>query len=408
MNYAQLEIEWVPYDRVEPNVYNPNVMSEIDRRLLFASILEDGWTQPLVAIRNPGEDIYDEKLGRIGGAPGSSAEAIIVDGEQRWTVSGMLLDSTKIQALLNDLLLEKDVGEEVSETLVNRLRLMYLWVKKREEDGILETRLVELTQNLVPVHFVDFMDEAHAILSTLRHNRARGVHAQALMVGIVSTLKDQYGMSYESFERRLGMTQTEVDRLVASLPVPQRLRFPGGERYSDSWTIEPVVKMPAAVREELGVQVTPAVKLISAASAAEEKRREEFVDAELAKVLAEKGFASVEEAPILTVISARQRILAGMPETHFTFLRRMIFALTPEQLEDVRPCLERTVSDPLTAETMPAAIVMLCNYIYDKSPAIREKVDRRVGTKAQPKSKAKGKKDTKAKTKAKKGSRAEA
>lgn len=58
-------VEWVPAETLRANNYNPNAMTESERRLLKISLLEDGWTQPIVA-RSDGE---------------------IVDGFHRWTVA---------------------------------------------------------------------------------------------------------------------------------------------------------------------------------------------------------------------------------------------------------------------------------------------------------------------------------
>jgi ParB-like chromosome segregation protein Spo0J len=58
-------VEWVPRERLRANSYNPNSVAPPEMRLLKLSILEAGWTQPIVA-RTDGE---------------------IVDGFHRWTVS---------------------------------------------------------------------------------------------------------------------------------------------------------------------------------------------------------------------------------------------------------------------------------------------------------------------------------
>lgn len=58
-------VEWVPRSTLHANDYNPNRVAPIELRLLKRSILEDGWTQPIVV--------------RAGGE--------IVDGFHRWTVS---------------------------------------------------------------------------------------------------------------------------------------------------------------------------------------------------------------------------------------------------------------------------------------------------------------------------------
>lgn len=65
-------IEWVDRDTLVPNNYNPNSMGKYEMKLLVISILEDGWTQPI--IRNQNNEI--------------------VDGYHRWLAS----DNKKIRA----------------------------------------------------------------------------------------------------------------------------------------------------------------------------------------------------------------------------------------------------------------------------------------------------------------------
>lgn len=60
------KINWVHRDTLKPNNYNPNKVAPPELKLLKISILEDGWTQPIVI--NP--------------------DNTIVDGFHRWTVSG--------------------------------------------------------------------------------------------------------------------------------------------------------------------------------------------------------------------------------------------------------------------------------------------------------------------------------
>lgn len=64
-------VEWVHRDSVQANDYNPNKQPPPEFRLLRVSILEDGWTQPIV--------VFDD---------GQGGKPTIVDGEHRWRVSG--------------------------------------------------------------------------------------------------------------------------------------------------------------------------------------------------------------------------------------------------------------------------------------------------------------------------------
>lgn len=59
-------VRWIDRDQLRANDYNPNHVAPMEMELLATSIVEDGWTQPIV-IRSNGE---------------------IVDGFHRWTVSG--------------------------------------------------------------------------------------------------------------------------------------------------------------------------------------------------------------------------------------------------------------------------------------------------------------------------------
>lgn len=59
-------VQWLHRDKLKANDYNPNRVAPPELRLLKISILEDGWTQPIVV--NP--------------------DLTIVDGFHRWTVSG--------------------------------------------------------------------------------------------------------------------------------------------------------------------------------------------------------------------------------------------------------------------------------------------------------------------------------
>lgn len=60
------KITWIDRNELKPNNYNPNVVAPPELKLLKISILEDGWTQPIVV----------------------NSDYSIIDGFHRWTVSG--------------------------------------------------------------------------------------------------------------------------------------------------------------------------------------------------------------------------------------------------------------------------------------------------------------------------------
>lgn len=51
-------VRWVPIEKVEANDYNPNSVAAPELRLLYTSILHDGYTQPVVTIYDQERDRY--------------------------------------------------------------------------------------------------------------------------------------------------------------------------------------------------------------------------------------------------------------------------------------------------------------------------------------------------------------
>ena len=48
----------VPFEKIVPNTYNPNSVAPPEMKLLYLSILEDGYTQPIVCYYSKKQDLY--------------------------------------------------------------------------------------------------------------------------------------------------------------------------------------------------------------------------------------------------------------------------------------------------------------------------------------------------------------
>ena len=150
-------VQWMHRDRLQPNDYNPNKVAPPELELLILSILEDGWTQPIVVL----------------------PDMTIVDGFHRYTVSG-------------------------------------------------DKRLMERFAGMVPVVTIN-VDPVHRKMSTIRHNRARGTHGVLPMAEIVRGMVDE-GLPRAEIQRRLGMEDEEVDRLIDRAGMPAK-----GTGFGKAW-----------------------------------------------------------------------------------------------------------------------------------------------------------------------------
>lgn len=134
-------VQWLHRTELKANDYNPNSVAPAELELLKLSILEDQWTQPIVAL----------------------PDKTIVDGFHRWTVSA-------------------------------------------------DPRIYALTDGFVPVVLLA-ADPVHRMMSTIRHNRARGTHAVLRMADIVRQMAVA-GLPADEICRRLGMEDEELERLL--------------------------------------------------------------------------------------------------------------------------------------------------------------------------------------------------
>lgn len=142
-------VRWVKADRVHSNDYNPNVVAPPEMELLRLSITADGYTQPIVAMKD------DE---------GDGIE--VIDGFHRHRVGKECAD---VQALVHGYL------------------------------PVVQIRTTQKGRN-------------DRIASTIRHNRARGKHRIDAMSEIVVELKKR-NWSEARIGKELGMDADEVLRL---------------------------------------------------------------------------------------------------------------------------------------------------------------------------------------------------
>lgn len=94
-------VRWVPIEKVRPNDYNPNAVARTEMRLLYTSILHDGYTQPVVTV-------YDEERD----------EYVIVDGFHRYFTCKNNPDiAERNKGLLPVVVIEKSINDRMASTV---------------------------------------------------------------------------------------------------------------------------------------------------------------------------------------------------------------------------------------------------------------------------------------------------
>jgi len=91
----------VPIEKIRANSYNPNSVAPPEMKLLEKSIMEDGFTMPIVCYYLPDEDLYE-----------------IVDGFHRFTVMKQnRLIRERENGMIPVVVIEKDISNRMASTI---------------------------------------------------------------------------------------------------------------------------------------------------------------------------------------------------------------------------------------------------------------------------------------------------
>ncbi len=92
---------WVPIEKVEANDYNPNAVAMQEMKLLYTSIVHDGYTQPIVTIYDKDKDKY-----------------VIVDGFHRYSVTKYNKDLCELNhGCVPVVVIDKDINDRMASTI---------------------------------------------------------------------------------------------------------------------------------------------------------------------------------------------------------------------------------------------------------------------------------------------------
>ncbi len=94
-------VKAIPIEKIQANAYNPNRVAPPEMKLLYLSIKEDGYTQPVVCYYIADKDIYE-----------------VVDGFHRYLVMKTCKDIYKREkGKLPVAVIDKPLGERIASTI---------------------------------------------------------------------------------------------------------------------------------------------------------------------------------------------------------------------------------------------------------------------------------------------------
>ena len=94
-------VKAIPIEKIQANAYNPNKVAPPEMKLLYLSIKEDGYTQPVVCYYIADKDIYE-----------------VVDGFHRYLVMRTCKDIYKREkGKLPVAVIDKPLGERIASTI---------------------------------------------------------------------------------------------------------------------------------------------------------------------------------------------------------------------------------------------------------------------------------------------------
>lgn len=217
-------LEMWPLERLRPYERNARTHSDEQLQQIAASIREFGFTAPI---------LVDGSDGVVAGHGRLAAAKLLGLAEVPVVVLDHLSEEQRRQYVLADNKLAENAGWD--------LELLALELEAIDIDpavlGFGEADLARLQDGLelgefeqVPTVQVG-LDPVHRMMSTIRHNRARGAHAVVRMADIVRQMTDE-GIPAAEIQKRLGMEREEVVRLVnrAGMPTQVQRSAPGLNR----------------------------------------------------------------------------------------------------------------------------------------------------------------------------------
>jgi ParB-like chromosome segregation protein Spo0J len=204
---------WGKPGQLRANSYNPNRVFGPEMALLKRSILETGWTQPIVV-----------RLPKGAPRPLGQVETMLEAVRELFGDQAAAQLATRVQ--------EKLRVEQVGEIVDGFHRYT---LASRDPD------IQAASEGLAPMVYVD-IDDCHQMAATVRHNRARGQHGVLAMGKILRDMRER-GMSDAEIRSELGMEQEEVERLTELRGSPTTA---GRDHFGKAW--KPTAGEPDAAR----------------------------------------------------------------------------------------------------------------------------------------------------------------
>ena len=220
-----LVVEYVLHAALKPNFWNPNRQSDHDFELLSRSMSEDGFTQPIVAVRISEEHLLNADFSKHY----ALGDLVICDGEHRWRCGGILGYS--------------EVPVVISPYTVTQM-----------------------------------------MTATLRHNRARGQEDIELAANVLRDLAALGALDHA--KESLMLDDADVAKLLEALPATDTH---ASEEYGEAWRPEEAVSVQSTLGVATRSDAQGATVVVAMTAGALEEQRKHEAALKLVKTGEEKA-----------------------------------------------------------------------------------------------------------------------
>jgi len=211
------KVQWIDIDKIEANDYNPNSVAQNEMSLLYLSIKNDGYTQPIVTIKK-------------------GDQFVIVDGFHRYLVMKNYQDIyDRTEGKLPIVVIDKDIKERMASTIRhNRARgkhsvkgmasLVFSMLEEGWEDAQICKELGMEAEELIRLKHVTGFSK---LFENTEYNKAWTTRRQ---IKLEKKFKEEGLERFRAFINRMSWREAKTWAITAPHSYIMKVKIPEAEK----------------------------------------------------------------------------------------------------------------------------------------------------------------------------------